>query len=165
MSQSIRLLSVLVSCALMLPGATTSAEQIYRWVGSDGATYFSETPPAAASGEVEILDVTSEQQSNPPSTDYRSALAVAKDIESSRLERERLRLEKEQLRRQNEQLRQSQPTASGYQDNSRGVYYTPYGYYPPKQWRRHHYHRPRYPEPYGRPHQVRPPQGRVHIRQ
>jgi hypothetical protein len=169
MTTCTKLFIAVLNCVALLLVAPVSAEQIYRWVGADGATHFSETPPAVEGAEVEVLEVIARQRVGAPTRDYRSALDVAKDIEASRLERERLRLEKKQLRLQNQQLREARTTSSDSDDDYRGVYYTPYYRYPPKPHRRHHYHRPVYPEPYashryGRPGHGRP-QGRVHIRQ
>jgi hypothetical protein len=169
MTTCVKLFSAVLYCVAFLLTAPASAEQIYRWVGDDGATHFSETPPAVDSADVEVLEVIARQRVGAPTRDYRSALEVAKDIESSRLERERLRLEKKQLRLQNQQLRESRTASPDFDEDYRGVYYTPYYRYPPKPHRRHPYHRPVYPEPYashryGRPGH-RSPQGRVHIRQ
>jgi len=159
----------------MLFTATAGGDQIYRWVGADGATHYSETPPDADPGGVEILEVLARRDWVPPiSPDYRSALAVAKDIESSRLERERLRLEKKKLRLQSRQLQQSAMIPQDYDDDYRGVrvYYSPYYRYPPKPHRRHYYRRPVAPEPYSSRRYGHPGHGRhsgsnarVHIRQ
>jgi hypothetical protein len=174
MTTSIRPLSIVFISAAILFTATASGDQIYRWVGADGTTHFSETPPDADPASVEILEVVPQDRVSPPSRDYRSILDVAKDIESSRLERERLRLEKKKLLLQNRQLRQSAMIPQAYDDDYTGVrlYYSPYYRYPPKPHRRHYYRRPVNPEPYsshryghrgyGRPARSN---ARVHLRQ
>ena len=141
-----------ISAAILFT-ATASGDQIYRWVGADGTTHFSETPPDADPASVEILEVVSQGRVSPPSRNYRAVLDVAKDIESSRLERERLRLEKKKLLLQNRQLRQSAMISQAYDDDYRGVslYYSPYYRFPLKPHRRHHYRRPMNPEPYASP--------------
>lgn len=143
--------SVVISVTLLFT-ATAGGEQIYRWVGADGATHFSETPPDIDPAGVEILEVVpGARPLSPPSADYQSVLDVAKAIESSRLERERLRLEKKKLLLQNRQLRQSAMIPQEYEDDYRGVrlYYSPYYRYPPRHpRRRHYYHRPVNPQPH-----------------
>ena len=175
MTLSTRPLSIVFFSAAVLFTATTSGDQIYRWVGADGATHFSETPPDVDPASVEILEVVPAGRLSPPSRDYQSVLDVAKDIEASRLERERLRLEKKKLLLQERQLRQSAMIPQEYDDDYRGVrlYYSPYYRYPPKQpHRRHYYRRPVNPEPYSS-HRYGPPgygahtgtSSRVYIRQ
>jgi len=174
MATSIRPLSIVFFGAAILFAATASGEQIYRWVGADGETHFSENPPDADPVAVEILEVVPAAQGPPPSLDYRSALDVARDIESSRLERERLRLEKKRLLLQNRQLRESAMISQEYDDDYRGVrlFYSPFYRHSPKPHRRHHIRRPVHPRPYssprwGHPGYGRPTTGnaRVHIRQ
>ena len=174
MTTSIRPLSIVFISTALLFTLTASGEQIYRWVGADGATHFSETPPDVDPASVEILEVVPGGRLSPPSRGYQSVLDVAKDIESSRLERERLRLEKKKLLLQSRQLRQSEMIPQEYDDDYRGVrlYYSPYYRYPPKPHRRHFYRRPVNPEPYSSHHYGRPGHGvhtgnnaRVYIRQ
>ena len=149
-------------------------DQIYRWTGTDGATHFSETPPDIDPSRVEILEVLPAGPSTPPaSRDYSSALDVAKAIEASRLERERMRLEKKRLALQNRQLRESAMMAQEYDDDYNGVrlFYAPYYRYTPIPHRRHRIGYPTHPRPY-RSHRYRPPgyarhtpdNARVHIR-
>jgi len=174
MTTSIGPLSIVVISTALLCTVTASGDQIYRWAGADGATHFSETPPDVDPASVEILEVVPGGRSSPPSRDYQSVLDVAKDIESSRLERERLRLENKRLLLQSRQLRQSAMIPQEYDDDYRGVrlYYSPYYRYPPKSHRRHHYRRPVNPGPYSSQRYGRPGHGaytgsnaRVYIRQ
>lgn len=174
MTTSIRPLGLVFISTALLFTATAGGEQIYRWTGADGATHFSETPPDVDPAGVEILEVVPGGRSLPPSRDYQSVLDVAKDIESSRLERERLRLENKRLLLQSRQLRQSAMIPQEYDDDYRGVrlYYSPYYRYPPKPHRRHHYRRPVNPGPYSSHRYGRPGHGaraasnaRVYIRQ
>ena len=174
MTTSIRPLSMVFVSAALLFTATASGEQIYRWIGLDGATHFSETRPDVDPAGVEILDVVRGDRLSPPSRDYQSVLDVAKAIESSRLERERLRLEKKKLLLQNRQLQQSAMIPQEYEDDYRGarMYYSPYYRYPPRHpHRRHYYHRPVNPGPYSPHRHGRPGYGgpsatnaRVYIR-
>ena len=171
---SIRPLNIFFIGAALLFTATASGEQIYRWLGADGATHFSETPPDVDPASVEILEVVPAGRLSPSSRDYQSVLDVAKDIEASRLERERLRLEKKKLLLQERQLQQSAMIPQEYDDDYGGVrlYYSPYYRYPPKPYRRHYYRRPVNPEPYSSHRYGRPGHGahtgtssRVYIRQ
>lgn len=166
--------SVVISVALLFT-ATAGGDQVYRWVGADGATHFSETRPDIDPAGVKILEVVPEaRRLSPSSADYQSVLDVAKAIESSRLERERLRLEKKKLLLQNRQLRQWAMIPQEYEDDYRGVrmYYSPYYRYPPRHpRRRHYYHRPVNPGPYSPHRHGRPGYGgpsatnaRVYIR-
>jgi len=174
MTTSIRPLSIIIIAAAALFAVAASGDQIYRWAGADGATHFSETPPDVDLASVEILELVTGGRLPPTSRDYQSVLDVAKDIESSRLERERLRLEKKKLLLQSKQLRQSAMIPQEYDDDYGGVrlYYSPHYRYPRKPHRRHHYHRPVNPEPYSSQRYGRPGQGthtgtraRVYIRQ
>ena len=174
MTTSIRPLIIIVATAAMLFTVAASGDQIYRWAGADGATHFSETPPDVDLASVEILELVPGDRLPPPSRDYQSVLDVAKDIESSRLERERLRLEKKKLLLQSRQLHQSVMIPQEYDDDYGGVrlYYSPYYRYPRKPHRRHHYRRPVNPEPYSSHRYGRPGHGahkgtsaRVYIRQ
>jgi DNA-binding GntR family transcriptional regulator len=165
---------VFISAALLF-ATTAGAEQIYRWIGLDGATHFSETRPDVDPAGVEILEVVRGDRLSPPSRDYQSVLDVAKAIESSRLERERLRLEKKKLLLQNRQLQQSAMIPQAYDEDYRGVrlYYSPYYRYPAKPRRRHYYRRPVNPKPHSSHHYRQPghatrtghPGARVYIRQ
>jgi len=163
-----------ISAALLF-SVTASGEQIYRWVGADGARHFSETPPDVDPASVEILEVVPAGRLSAASRDYQSVLAVAKDIESSRLEREHLRLEKKKLLLQSRQLRQSEMIPQDYDDDYTGVrlFYSPYYRYPPKPHRRHYHRSPVNPKPYSPHRYSRPGHGahtgrssaRVYIRQ
>ena len=154
---------------------TAWGDQIYRWTGADGATHFSEAPPDADPASVEILEVVPVGPPTPASSrDYRSALDVAKAIESSRLERERMRLEKKRLALQNRQLRESAMIAQEYDDDYRGVrlFYAPYYRHTRIPHRRHRIRYPFHPRPYSSHHwrspghaRHKPPKARVHIRQ
>jgi hypothetical protein len=173
MTTSIRPLSIVFISTALLFTVTASGDQIYRWAGADGATHFSETPPDVDLASVEILEVVPGGRLSPPSRDYQAVLDVAKDIESSRLERERLRLEKKKLLLQNRQLRQSAMIPQEYDDDYGGVrlYYSPYYRFPPKLHRRHYYRRPVNPGPYSshrygrRGHAHTRTNARVYIRQ
>ena len=175
MTIAIRPISIVFISAALLFTATASGEQIYRWVGAEGETHFSEIPPDADPAAVEILEVVAvDQVSPPPRRDYRSALEVAKDIESSRLERERLRLEKKRLLLQNRRLRESAMIPQEYDDDYSGVrlFYSPFYRHTPKPLRHHHFRRPVYPRPYSSHRWGRPGHGshapsnaRVYIRQ
>ena len=170
---SIRPLSIVMVAAAILSTSTASGEQIYRWIGADGETHFSEPPPDADPDRVEILEVVPAGRVSSPGRDYQSALAVARDIESSRLERERLRLEKKRLALQDRQLRESSMIPQEYDDDYRGVriFYSPFYRHSSIPHRRRHIPRPVHPRPYssnrwsypghGR---TAPTNARVHIR-
>jgi hypothetical protein len=173
MRASVRPLSSVFFGAAILFTAVASGDQIYRWVGADGETHFSETPPDAGPANVEILEVVPAGRVPPPVRDYRSALEVARDIESSRLERQRLRLEKKRLMLHNRQLRESAMISQEYDDDYAGVrlFYAPFYRYSPTPHRRRHIPRPVHPRSYsthrwGHPGHARPTtsNARVHIR-
>ena len=174
MTTSVRPLKLVIFSAATLFTVTAWGDQIYRWTGADGATHFSETPPDADPASVEILEVVPVGPPTAPSSrDYRSALDVAKAIESSRLERERMRLEKKRLMLHNRQLQQSAMIAQEYDDDYTGVrlFYAPYYRHTPIPHRRHRIRYPIHPRPYSA-HRWRSPgharhephNARVHIR-
>ena len=61
MTRCKKLFSAVLYCVVLLLAAPASAEQIYRWVGADGATHFSETPPAVEGADVEVLEDLSQR--------------------------------------------------------------------------------------------------------
>jgi len=137
---------VVLGCIVAL-GA--QAETVYRWVGEDGSTHFSERPPAAELSSVEtlVLEPPQPPTASPEPMDYQRALDLAESMHADRIERERLRLDR--LRLQQEALqRQYESAASTAETN-----YYPYPVYPYRP-------RPPYPGPGWRPPpHHRPPPG------
>ena len=163
MAHATRPATIILLGTAMLASVAASGAEIYKWVGPDGVTHFTETAPPAELPGVQVLEVTEAGAAGAPARDYRSMLAVAKDIEASRLARERLRLEKQKLRLQARQARQQY--SDGYADTR--VYYPLYSGYPRRPHMRR-YHHPLRPVP--APHQRhgfrtrhQAPQGRVYL--
>lgn len=139
---------------------TVTAGEVYKWIGEDGVTHYSESQPGLPADAVETVRlVPPEATPVEDASGYRAALEVARDIEASRLQRERLRLERQKLR-----FEQAQAAAREQrEDPETARYYPVYPYYyryPHKpRWPRGHYpHRgpeqwpdrqPGYPPPGG----------------
>lgn len=118
-----------------LAGPVLAGAEIYKWVGPDGMTHYSETAPGPQVPVVERLEPVDVAPPPAAAPDYRTALEVAKDLEAGRLERERLRLERQRL-----QQEQAQAAAREQRQDAESTrYYPVYPYY---------YHYPRkYPRP------------------
>ena len=124
-----------VCCAGVILASTAAASEIYKCVSSDGLTYYTESAPKDRDCERLKLKPLETVDSAAPDRSYRSALDVAKDIEASRLERERVRLERERLRLEREKA--ASETPRGYtQERS---YYPLYPRYSGKQVRPHQF--------------------------
>ncbi len=129
---------------MALFSAGAAAGEIYKWVTPDGVTHFSETPPAAAVASLEVVELDVAPPGQPAPGGYQSVLDVARSIEASRLERERLQLEKRKLRLERESQPRTPETAYGAPPVR--IYYPPYRRYAPPP----HY-RDRFPKPRGWP--------------
>jgi hypothetical protein len=131
--------------------APVAASEIYKWIGTDGVTHYSESAPASESRTVETVEFPDVEPPSAAAPGYREALDVAKDIEAGRLERERLRLERQKLRQE-----QAQAAARDQREAAEGPrYYPVYPYY--RQYpRRHPRHGPG-PVPYREPRYDYPP--------
>jgi len=121
--------------------ASAGPTEVYKWVGSDGVTHYAESSPEASIASLEIVDIdTTRPATTGPG--YQGALDVANDIETSRLERERVRLEKQKLLLEERQIRQSQQAAQqrSYANNDDLSAY-------PLRRNHHRYNNPRPPHP------------------
>lgn len=115
-------ISILGVC---LGGSAVTAGEIYKWTGADGVTHYSESAPALPGGGVETLQLVPGGAPAQPAAGYQSALEVARDIESGRLQRERLRLERQKLR-----FEQAQAAAREQREEAQDRRYYPlYPYY------------------------------------
>jgi hypothetical protein len=157
--------AILAVINVLVFGMPATAGEVYKWVDADGITHFGESPPASAAGEVEVIEMAVIEPVTQPTRDYQSTLDVAKSIEESRLERERLRLEQRKL---DADSRRRQPGAYSEQGTTR-YYYPPY-YGHPRKYPPHHYRRPlseeRYRHPaygYGPRHGGAPPTARANM--
>ena len=148
-----------VTCAVLFTSFTVTAGEVYKWIGEDGVTHYSESQPGLPAGAVETVELVPEAARVEDASGYRAALEVARDIEASRLQRERLRLEQQKLR-----FEQAQAAAREQREDAEAVrYYPVYPYYyryphkprwsrgdypqrGPKQWPDR---RPGYPPPGG----------------
>jgi hypothetical protein len=155
-------LRVLVISSALASAATAGAE-IYKWVGPDGVTHYSEAAPGTPSPPIETLEFA--DVASPPAADYQAVLDVANDLEAGRLERERLRLERQRLRE--EQAQAAARDRRQYDESTRYYpvypYYYPYGrkYPGPPGYGRH---RPPVPTPYEHRHDRYAPRGGVQAR-
>ena len=147
-----------------LASAVPADAEIYKWVGPDGVTHYSEAAPGTQSQPVETLEFADVASTPAPAADYQAVLEVAKQLEAGRLERERLRLEQQKLRR--EQAQAAAPERRRYDESSR--YYPVYPYYHP--YVRKHPGPPGYPRhrpvptPYEHRHHRYSPRGGVQAR-
>jgi len=129
--------ATLLFAGLLMAGFSHAAD-IYKWVGDDGVTHFSEVPPESGMASLEVLEVVPKEAAPADSKSYQSVLDVAKSIEDSRLERERLRLERDRLMLQKKQARQARDDID-YDDHR--VYYPVYNRYPYRPYVRPYYRR------------------------
>jgi hypothetical protein len=134
------LLQITVLCVLV--GSTgVAAGEVYKWVDTDGVTHYSESRPRPPDGAVEAVALVPQGASTYEVPDYRAALEVARDIEASRLERERLRLE-----RQKQSVEQAQTAVRRQREDYEAGRYYPlsphyFGYLRRPRWP--HGHEPR----------------------
>jgi hypothetical protein len=158
-----QLLRVMVMGSALASPVLAGAE-VYKWIGPDGITHYSESAPGPQSPVVETLEFADVASPAGVPPDYRAALEVAKDLEAGRLERERLRLERRRLWQ--EQAQAAAREQRQYPESTR--YYPVYPYYhrylrkqprPPMNPR----HRP-VPSPYEHPRGHYGPRGGVQAR-
>jgi hypothetical protein len=137
-------LTLAAALAFAMAAPTAGAAKVYKWLGSDGVTYYSETAPGSRPGEVETIELVEPDLVQAPAPDYQSVLEVARDIEASRLERERMRLEQQKLR-----LEQARSMARSDREYPESRSYFPiYPYYLRKHPRPHQFRRGPRPHPY-----------------
>jgi hypothetical protein len=98
-----------VCCIGAIAPSATAAAEIYKCVSGDGLTYYTESPPEGRDCQLLTLEPLQEVPSVASDPAYQSALEVAREIEASRLERERVRLERERLRLEREQAESERP--------------------------------------------------------
>ena len=145
-----------------LASAVPADAEIYKWVGPDGVTHYSEAAPGTQSQPVETLEFADVASTPAPAADYQAVLEVAKQLEAGRLERERLRLEQQKLRQQQAAARDR------IRNDEAARYYPVYPYYYPYE-RKHpgppgyRRHRP-VPTPYEYRHHRYPPRAGVQAR-
>ncbi len=147
-----------------LAGAVPAGAEIYKWVGPDGVTHYSEAAPGTQSPPVETLEFADVAPPRAAAADYQAVLEVANELEAGRLERERLRLERQRLyQEQTEAAARDRPQYDGV------TRYGPvYPYYYPYV-RKHpgppgYRHRRPVPTPYESPVHRYPPRGGVQAR-
>ena len=124
-----------LSILLLLPASFTHAGQVYTWVDDDGVTHFSETPPANAATDTQLIDILP----TPATTgaldeDFYSVIKQAERMESRRLENEKLAAEKKKADAEASKAR-AEATAiqqGPYNDSAsfNARYYPVYPYYP-----------------------------------
>lgn len=137
---------LLVAAIGVLPVTSSVAREIYKWVGRDGATHYSEQKPEGSEiAGFEALDVNgaapagAAAESAAGVADYRAALELARQLQADRLARERVRLERQALRlKQQAARREAQQT----EDVPVYSYVLPYGAYPHRPPHRHWPKRP-----------------------
>ncbi len=106
--------------------SAVAATEVYKWVGTDGVTHYSETAPRLQPGELQTLELTDVAPPTVPAAGYQSALEVARDIQAGRLERERVRLERERLRLERAQADAREEPR--YAETNRYIPVYPYAY-------------------------------------
>ena len=145
------------AAAVLIAGFTgvgdSHGAEIFKWIGDDGVTHFSENPPESGFASLEVLEVVPKAPVPEAPQRYQSVLDVAKSIEDGRLQRERMRLERKKLILQNREAQQANRYRQEGDDDNR-VYYPVYTRYPYKRYvrpyyRRHHGYPVKSPHRYG----------------
>ncbi len=115
--------SVALTAGFLLPGQAAAVE-VYKWMDEQGIVHYSGSPPPEAVTEFATLEFPNEYDAPSESENHHLAmLQVAKELEKSRLAREKIRAEQEALERQRSQRIMAIPPA--YED---GAYYPLYPY-------------------------------------
>ncbi len=137
---SILLQTALLSILLVLMNPASAIEEVYKWVDTDGATHYGETPPAIHPASIQKVTLAEHNPETITPPNIQATLDVAKQLEISRLERERFRLEKKKAN--TEKLRALQAQQTAYNGNRRyyGGGYS--SYYPPYYGRPHRPYHP-----------------------
>lgn len=134
---------ILFSVLLVFTGPAAAIEEVYKWVDTEGATHYGQTPPAVQPASIEKVLLAAHNPDTITQPDIQATLAVAKQLEISRLERERFRLEKKKV--QIEQLKALQAEQTAYTESRRYYGYSSSAYYPPYYGRPHRPHQPHKP--------------------
>ena len=134
----------ILACFLLLSAAAHSTEQVYTWVDTEGTTHFSESPPAAAESEVQLIEVLPASGAGPADTaddnSFYSVVNQAERMQTRRLENEKLAAERKQAEAEASKARaEAQAALQNSYDNDAFNYYPAYPYYP-----RYRKHRPGY---------------------
>jgi len=140
---------VMLSLLLILANPAAAIEEVYKWVDTEGATHYGQTPPEIQPARIETVTLAAHNPDTSAQPDIQATLDVAKQLEISRLQRERFRLEKKKA--QTEKLKAQQ---TAYNDSTRYYGGYGYGYYRPNHGRPHKPHHPSRPhKPYPSHHQ------------
>ena len=150
---SIPLQTAILSILLVLMNPAAAIE-VYKWVDVKGATHYGQTPPVTPPASIKKVTLSVHKPQTTEQSGVQAMLDVAKQLEISRLERERFRLEKKKIHIEKLKLLQAEQAAQNESRLSYGrpVYYSP-RYRPP--------HRPHKPHPY-KPHRPHPHKPGVH---
>ncbi len=142
---------------------TAIGAEVYKWIGADGTTHYSETLPVTQPVSIKKISIrvpTADPVGQPA---IQETLEVAKQLETSRLKRERLRLDKKMALIERQRILAEQAAREESRVSATGpVYYLPvnrlyrpHKLHPHKQF----HHRPHT----NRPHPRRSAHGRQHV--
>ncbi len=150
-------IQMLLVSMLCITGYTTHAAEVYKWTGADGSTHYSQTPPVTRPASIEKLSISVHTPEAVEATGLQTTLEVAKQLEVSRLERERLRLERRKAHLEKQKLLAEQAAREQRQAERGPVYYLPVIQRP------HRPHKPFHHKPHPhRPHPFKPGHGHQH---
>lgn len=82
-----------------VPASFAADVSVYKWTDAEGVTHYAQTPPGDRSADQIHLDVASTPQAQ-GTTDYRTILDQANDLERARLQREATRRQQLEAQRQ-----------------------------------------------------------------
>lgn len=155
MHPSKTLQAVLFSMLLVLVNPT-SAIDVYKWVDVKGGIHYSQIPPDNQPAGIKKVTLPVTRPEPVEQASLQQTLDIARQLEISRLERERLRLEKRKVHIKRLQALQAEQASRGDSRLSYGVpiYYRPFFGYPHKP----HHHRPHPYKPH-KPHPYKPRPG------
>ena len=115
------IVAMLLACAGLL-SLEAFAISIHQWVDADGVTHFSDTPPAAATPEVTVIELDAQYGTPAVAEDYYSIVNQWQRMRDERNESDQLRLQRDRLR--------TEAAAVQVVPVSAPSRYSGYGYYP-----------------------------------
>lgn len=133
---------ILFSTLLVFASPAAAIEEVYKWVDTKGATHYGQAPPVTQPASIEKITLAEHNPETIVQPNIQATLDVAKQLEISRLARERFRLEKKKAH--TEKLKALQAQQATYNQSRWG-----YGY---SSYNRPYYGRPHKPYHPARPH-------------
>jgi len=139
---------ILLSTLLVFTNPAAAIEEVYKWIDKEGITHYGQTPPVTQPASIEKVILAKHNPEPVEQANLQQTLDVAKQLETSRLERARFRLERKKAHTEKLKALQAQQTA--YNESRR--YYGYSSYYPPYYGRPHKPYHPAKPHKPGLSH-------------